>query len=159
MKSKLTLTTLFTLAILLVSFTVVSAAGSDDDSCKTKCCKSKKNKTVAVSRAQLDKALDEMEADIKYATAVAVTKSVKGLKTLRYKNISISNEAPVILMAFENDDEIRGVNSKQKINFSALDKEMNQVQEDLSQMDDCLKNDDAKNRKAAEEILKTGIKS
>ena len=158
MKSKFTLTTLFTLAIMLVSFTVVSASTGTDGSCK-KCCKSKKTKAVSVAIAEIDKALAETESDIEYVTAVAVTKNIKrSLKKLRFKNV-IVNETPVVMMAFDFTDETKDVDAKQKINFSALDKEMNQVQEDLSKMDDCLKNDDAKNRKAAEQNLKTGIKS
>jgi hypothetical protein len=157
MKSKITLTKLFTLAILLVSFTVVSASTGGDDSCKTKCCKSKKTKTVSVAVADIDKAFEEMEAEIRYIT-VAVTKDVKqSLRTIRYKKV-IAPEPPVVVIAFDIADD-KEVDAKQKINFNALDKEMNQVQEDLSKMDDGLKCDDVKNRKAAEEILKTVIKS
>jgi DNA-binding protein YbaB len=160
MKSKFTLTTLFTLAILLVSFTVVSASTLGDDSCKTKCCKNKKAKTASIAVAEIDKALKEMEADIEYVTAVAVTKHIKrSVKALQVKKMILRPETAVMVMAFDVADETKDVDAKQKINFNALDKEMNQVQEDLSKMDDGLKCDDVKNRKAAEDILKTGIKS
>lgn len=160
MKSKFTLTTLFTLVIVLVSFTVVSASTVADDSCKTKCCKEKKTKTASAAIAEIEKALEEIEAEMEYVTAVAVTENVKqSLKALKVKKMILRQDSPLVVLAFDATDEAKDVDAKQKINFSALDKEMNQVQEDFSKMDDSLKCDDLKNRKAAEEILKTGIKS
>jgi hypothetical protein len=158
MKRNFTLTKIFSLAILLVSFTVASASSGEDDTCKTKCCKSKQAKSISVSVADLDKALEELDAEISYVTAVAISKEVKrSLRTLRFKKVTVTTETPAVFFAFNAEEN--NVDAKQKINFNALDKEMSQVQEDLSKMDDCLKNDDAKNRKAAEVILKTGIKS
>ena len=188
MKSKFTLTKTFALAILLVPFTAVSAASFGDE-CKTKCCKNKKSKTVSVAIADLDKALEELKTEIRYVTAVAITKEGKNsLRIVRLKKVAVVPETPAVFFAFdiveENtvdakhkidfnalDKEMNQVQEElsrleenkvdatQKIDFTALDKEMNQVQEDLSKMDDGLKFDDVKNRKAAEEILKTGIKS
>jgi hypothetical protein len=48
---------------------------------------------------------------------------------------------------------------KQKINFTSLSEEMNKAQEDMSQMDPALQKEDANDRKTAENILKTGIRS
>ncbi len=158
MKRKFTLTKALAILVLLVSFTVASASIGDDDTCKTKCCKTKKSQSVTISLAEIDKALEELDAELETVTALAISKEVrKSLKTLRLKKIVVTSEAPSFIIAF--DGEENSVDANQKINFNALDKEMNQVQEDLSKMDNCLKSDDAKNRKAADEILKTGIKS
>ncbi len=188
MKSKFTLTKTFALAILLVCFTAVSASTLENDSCKTKCCKNKKVKAVAKTTVDFNKALKEINAEIRYVTTIGIAKEIKNtLRTIRLEKIAFYSEMPSILFEFDIVEENNKVDAKHKIDFTALDKEMNQVQEELSKfdgntttskidfsaldkemnnaqeelskMDDSLKNDDAKTRKAAEEILKTGIKS
>lgn len=133
MKKITTLTKLFTLAALLVTVSTASAS-IDDGKCKTKCCKNKKDKELAVAMAELEKAMNKLEAELKTVT-VAITRSeVK--RTVRLVR-------PVQAFAFASafatvvtPAETVSVDARYRIDFADLDKEMDKVQQDMTSAPD-----------------------
>ena len=65
MKQKITLTKMLTLAVLLVCFTTASASFSGEEKCKKACCKEKSSKEIKAAVAELEKALQQLEVQLK----------------------------------------------------------------------------------------------
>src|SRR5688500_12051224 len=76
---KTTLTKTIALAILLVTFTTASASFGGDENCKSKCCKHKKNKELAVAVAELEKAMNKLETELKSITALVQSEVSRSL--------------------------------------------------------------------------------
>ncbi len=151
MKSVTTLTKTLVLALMVTVFVQASAATikSDDTSkCKKECCKKHKS-DVKVEQAmkELQDVMTELKAELanlNVAEAIAIA-PIKVIKTGN-RIIVIAGDEPKVC-------------NKSTMDIQKMNKEMDQVQENMSQMDPTLKNDDAKTRKTAEEILLTGIKA
>lgn len=126
MKKTITLTKMLALAIMLVTFTTAIAA-SGDDGCKTKCCKEKKEKEMKAALAELERAMNKLEAELKTFTAVMITTEVKQ----SFQNTRIVRVRPAYVMAFA-PAETTAVESKYKINFDDLNKEMDKEQEKMT---------------------------
>jgi hypothetical protein len=164
MKNAFTLTKTLTLSVLLLVFAGASASngktGDDKDTskCKKHCCRSKEtNKEIQASLKEFNEAMKELAVQMKSFDAAKLkielvqTMSELPVKVIKTTNGFVFSYAPEM----ENNQE----DAKQKIDFSNLEKEMDKVQEGMTQMDPALKKDDAKSRKTADELLKTGIKS
>ena len=131
MKKSITLTKMLTLALLLVAFTTASAS-FDGDKCKTKCCKEKKNKEVAAAIAELEKEMDALKAELQNLPAVIVKtdtrEALQVLRTIKLRPSAIIAFASTI----ETAEAASTVESKYKIDFSNIGKEMDQVQEKMT---------------------------
>lgn len=130
---KITLTTL-TLVILLVTFSTASASFGGDDKCKTKCCKAKKNKELSVALADLEKAMNKLEAELKTVTILVRTETRKSLAQNR-----VFTARPVRVISYASSfsssptpEETVTVDAKYKIDFKDLGKEMERVQQDMT---------------------------
>lgn len=153
MKNVFTLTKTIALAVLIFVSAGASAANADGDKdttkCKKNCCKHKD------ADKRVDAAMKELNETMKAFTIQVNAFDVVTIKTQApAKFVRNGNRIIRVCTATADEQEI----NKQKIDFNNITREMDQVQEDLSQMDLTLKNDEAKNRKAADVILKTGIK-
>jgi hypothetical protein len=128
MKKTITLTKMLALAIMLVTFTTASATDGDRK-CNSKCCKEKKNKEVMAAMAELEKAMNQLETELKTVSAVMVTREVKRsfakLRTIPIRPVQVFAFAPAIT-------EADAVDAKYKINFNDLDKEMDKEQEKMT---------------------------
>lgn len=163
MKNVFTLTKTLTLSLLLIVFAGASAASiksdgdKDTSKCGRRCCKDKESaKEMEQATKIFNDAIRELVVQVRSIDAVKLkSQTTQSFTVLPVKMIKTTNG---FVFAFAPDNNTRA-EAKQKIDFNNIDKEMDTVQENMSQMDPCLKKDDAKNRRAAEEILKTGIKS
>lgn len=178
MKNVITLTKTLTLAMLLVAFTAASASfgGSDDSTCRTKCCKNK-SKEFRQAMNELKAAMKEIETEFRTVTATLQTKQVRVVRFARpmmafatagaNSQFSVKEDGQLDYETMDRQmDSVQEEMSRldtedkasaQKINFKALDQEMDQAQAELSKMDAGLKSEELKSKKSAEE--KTGIKS
>jgi hypothetical protein len=152
MKNVFTLTKTLALAVLVFAFTGASAANPDGDKdttkCKKHCCKRKDtDKDADAAMKELNAAMKDLTVQIKAFDGTAI----KTQAPVKARNV---NRIIIVCTAAADEQEI----NKQKIDFNNITREMDQVQEDMSRMDPTLKNDEAKNRKAADVILKTGMK-
>jgi hypothetical protein len=129
MKKTITLTKMLTLAILLVTFATASATDGDGK-CKTKCCKEKKNKEVMAAIAEMEKALNKLEAEFKTVSAVMVTTEVKRsfakMRTITMRPVQVFAFAAAATTGTD------AVDAKYKINFNDLDNEMDKEQEKMT---------------------------
>jgi hypothetical protein len=162
MNNVITFTRTVTLAALLLVFAAASANQSDGDKdtskCKRLCCRKTETEKEA---EQILKAFNETMRDI-----VAQVKTVDAGQ-MKVELAQAFAEVPVKVLRTNNGfvfgyaRRTRNTcdGAKQKIDFNNLDKEMDKAQEDMTEMDPSLKKDDRKSRKAAEDLLKTGIKS
>lgn len=158
MKNVITLTKMLSLSVLLLiagasTASTVTDGDKDTSKCKHECCKAKTAKEVKEAMKELKAVMKglavqvtAMDINVEVSEAVAVAP----VKFVRKANRVIVSVEP----ACSKETEVKD----QKINFTNLNKEMEQVQEDMTQMDSCLQKDDVKARKSAEELLKTGIK-
>ncbi|HEX6915023.1 MAG TPA: hypothetical protein VF145_07265 [Chitinophagaceae bacterium] len=188
MKKIFTLTNTIALAVFLLSSVTAGASVNGDDSSKCKnrkqCCKDRRSKVRAiVSLSELDRTLAEMDAELQalavattnevktavykgrrarimafasfgrsFATATAETVTVDQSQKIDFNNINAEMDAVQEQMSAAPD-------AGQHIDFTALEQEMDQEQARMSEMDASLKAEDYRNRKPAETILKTGIRS
>lgn len=158
MKSVFTLTKTLTLALMVLVFAGASAATiTSDDSSKRKkeCCKKQKvDKEVEQAMKELQEAIKELKAELTAINVAEIKAEIaESIAVAPAKMIRTANH--LIVVAEDGPKACK----KQKIDAQKMNKEMDQVQENMTQMDATLKNDDAKTRKTAEEILETGIKA
>jgi hypothetical protein len=161
MKNVITLTKTLTLSLLLLLVVGASASpvttGDDTSKCKKRCCKAKaSDKEVQLAIKEVNEAMQELSAQLKNLEGAKIKVEVQSLAQLPVKLIKTTNG---FILSYAPEAETSQVGASQKIDFQNLDKEMDKVQEDMTQMDPALQKDDAKSRKPAEELLKTGIKS
>ena len=129
MKKTITLTKMLVLAIMLVSATTAFASFGDEKKCRTKCCKAKQAKELKIALAEMEKAIRELETELKTVTAVMITSEVKqSLQQLKM----ISKSRPVNVFAFATAEEKSTVEAKYRIDFSNLNKEMDTEQEKMT---------------------------
>lgn len=165
MKKVFTLTKSLTLAALLLivagasASTLKSEGDKDSAKCKRKCCNKKGSiKEMDAAIADFNEAMKDFTAQIKTLDPSFKMQLAQAAAQLSVKKVITSANTYIVVRVADRSIESQQ-EDKQKINFSNLDKEMSQVQEDMSQMDPSLKQTEEKSRKAADEILKTGIKS
>ena len=118
---------------MLVTFTTASAAFGGDEKCKTKCCKSKKNKELTVALADLEKAMNKLEAELKTVTVIVRTEMRRSFNESR-----VYAARPVRVISYATSfaspmpEEAVTVDAKYKIDFKDLGKEMDRVQENMT---------------------------
>jgi hypothetical protein len=162
MKTVITFTRTVTLAALLLVFAGASANQSDGDKdtskCKRLCCRKTESEKEA---EQTLKAFNETMREIAVQVKNMDAGQMKVELTQAFAQVPVkvmrTNNGFVVSYATRTWNNCDG--GKQKIDFNHLDKEMDKAQEDMTEMDPSLRKDDRKSRKAAEELLKTGIKS
>jgi hypothetical protein len=162
MKNVITLTKSLTLAVLLLVFAGASAAGAatgnDTIKCKKHCCRNKETeKEVQLAMKGFNEAMKELTIQIQNLETGRVKADV--IQTLSQLPVRMVKTTNGFMLSYNIDADETQVNGGQKIDFNNLNKEMDKVQEGMTQMDPSLKRDDARSRRAAEELLKTGIKS
>jgi len=156
MKNVITLTKTLILA-LLVTVSVQAAATNNDDSskCKKECCKKhKSDKQVEQAMKDLENVIVELKAEIAAMNFAEIKADVAEAIAVAPVKVLKTGNRIIIVTA----DEPKVCN-KSKIDVQKMNKEMDEVQENMSQMDPSLKSESEKTRKTAEEILLTGIKA
>lgn len=160
MKNVFTLTKTITLAALLLVFVGASAAiktGDDTTKCKRNCCKRNAKSKADIEATAIANVMNNVTVQVKVLDATSLVSELEqSFAIAPVKTIRTANN--IVVVKF-NEPVKTAEATNQKIDFNNLDKEMEKAQENMSQMDTTLKNDEAKSRKNAEEILKTGIKS
>jgi hypothetical protein len=161
MKNVITLTKTLTLAALILVFAGASAANiktDDTTKCKKSCCKHKQiQKEVNEATAEVNESMKDFNIVIKAFSSATVNAELE--KAFALAPLKVISQGDRFIFISNVEPVKSTVEAQQKIDFSNLNKEIDKVQENMSQMDPALKKEDEKTRKAAEELLQTGIKS
>lgn len=160
MKKTFTYTRTLTVAALLLAFTAATAASiktDDTGKCRKACCrKHKADKEMDQAMRAFNEAMKSLAAGVKAIDAKQLTMQInQAIATAPTVYAKAGRTAFVFATAPKPEG---ATDESQKINFANLDKEMDQMQEDMSQMDPTLKKEATLNQAIGETVAKLPLK-